>query len=162
MNTLKIFLLLALFAPLTGLKADNLGNETVFKTCMKSCDTDFDAISFDFSLLAAKRDATLVAQKGLFPFFMGALKAVAVWGAVKLIPLVLSKIRLRARTYSERYYSDPGVYQAGQHWDDMIQRSGTTGCHIGPEPDHDTSKPGFQGTDDCPICSKQALDLKNT
>lgn len=158
------FLLLILFLPLTGLMAHDSSNtiKNSLKCCTSSTDGFATIASFDFAQLVAERDATFVAQKGLFSFFTGALKAVAVWAGVKLTKWVLGKINRRASTYSERYYSDPGVYQASQHWDDMMQRSGSNSCRIGPEPDHDTSQPGFQDTDDCPICKKQALDLKNT
>lgn len=117
-------------------------------------------VSLATSAMLVTRDNTrVVKQFGLFSFFIGALKAVATWGGVKLTKWVRDKIFRRAKTYSGVYHKDPKVKKAAHHWDDLISRSSCP-VRLEAEPDHMPKVKGWQGIKDCPICSKQVADLK--
>lgn len=110
----------------------------------------------DKASLVARDNTQIASVAGVWGFFAGALKSVAVWGGVRLTKWVMNRIRKRARTY-EYYYNagDSGVVKAAHHWSDLQRRSS-----CGREPDHNLRKVGFQGGEECPICSKQLNDLK--
>ena len=122
----------------------------------ESCNQAHELAGFDWNRDLVSRDNTKMGPFGLFSFFAGALKALAVWAGVRLTKWVWNKINNRANQYTQLYYQDPGVQQAGQHWDDLLRRSQCTG---GYEPDHMPNAPGFQGSQSCPICKAQVDDL---
>jgi hypothetical protein len=128
--------------------------------CTTTCSDARSPLAIDFSTFVAERDATFVAKRWGWGFFANAIKAVAVWGGVKLTKWVMGKISRQASAYSGPYRNNPGVLQAADHWDDLMKRSGSNGCHIGPEPDHEPGKPGFQDAGDCPMCSKELASLR--
>ena len=136
----------------------------LFEGCESSTSTgerQLGSIGFDWSKSLVERDNTFVAERGLWGFFAGALKSLAVWAGIRLTKWVLGKINNRATQYSGLYYQDSGVREAAAHWQDLQGRTTGVTCQnpYGREPDHDTTTVGYQGTDDCPICKKSRDDL---
>lgn len=118
------------------------------------CEVQTDLLNYP----QAAPDNAMAVKPGLFGFFAGALKSVATWGGLRLTNWLVNKINRRASTYSRKFQEgDTGVMRAKCHWEDLIRR--TPSC--GSEPDHNLAKPGFQGAEECPICSGQLADLRH-
>lgn len=139
--------------------AESVADDSDLLTIADAVETDAFVGLAASAMLVARDNTRVVKQFGLFGFFVGALKAVATWGGIKITKWVADKILRRSKTYSVKYPKDPGVQKAAHHWNDLMNRSS---CPIREEtePDHMPRVPGRQGVEECPICSNQVADLK--